>query len=442
MKRVLSVSVRVQELSRWQNVHFVDTPGLESAFVHNTEVSLNWAPNVDIALVAIGVDPPLSRQDIELIGRLLKYTPQVAVLLTKIDILSHAEQREVADFVSTQLARHFSHTIPVYPYSMRSGYEELRLKMEQKFLATIAADLAEQRRAIVSQKVATLLRECEEYIRLTLRSAEMLDSERLNLKQQVLAERDALADTKLEIQLIARHAAGATRQVIEKILAPHEAEIREEILLALDRASSSFPKRLAKMLEFFDEWLRAALSSSLATLSEAKGNEFVQPVTDVQRQYRRLLQSFRDRLSERTVELYGVPLRTTESEIVAKPPKKPDVKIGRVFDHNWELVSPIIPMSLLRKAILDRFRRKIADETFKNLSRLTTQWDDIVKAVISELQQEAERRVGDLIATVERLTSATRQEAPQIQADLEQLVTRAARFERNSDTNRPLSTFD
>ncbi len=111
------------------------------------------------------------------------------------------------------------------------------------------------------------------------------------------------------------------------------------------------------------------LSARLSAFSQAKQYEFVQPLDDAKRQYQRLLQGFRDRLSERTMELYGAPLRTTEAEITPKPPRKPDVKIGHVFDHNWELLSAVIPMALLRKSILRHSRRKIADETFKNLSR-------------------------------------------------------------------------
>ncbi len=428
-KRVLGVSIRVPELSRWNGIHFVDTPGLESAFAHNTEVSHAWLPNADIALVAIGVDPPLSQQDVRLIDTLLKYTPRIAVLLTKVDVLSHAEQREVTDFVGTQLARNFTPQIAVYPYSTRAGYEELRLELERAFITRVVGDATAQRQAIVSRKSATLLRECGEYMRLALKSAEMLESERLTLQQQVLSERDALADTKLEIQLVARHAAAGTRQAIEKTLAPCEAEIREQILQVFDREIISFPKRLARMLEFFEEWLGAALSSRLGSLSEAKRNEFVQPLTDLQRQYQRLLQNFRDRLSERTMALYGVPLRTSEPEIKPKAPKMPDIKIGRAFDHNWELLSPIIPMSLLRSAVLRRFRRKIADETFKNLSRLTAQWEEIVRSAISGVQREAERRVEDVIASLERLTSATQGQAPQIRVDLEQVEAIAGMME-------------
>jgi len=99
----------------------------------------------------------------------------------------------------------------------------------------------------------------------------------------------------------------------------------------------------------------------------------------------------------------------------------PDVKIGRVFDHNWELLSPIIPMSILRQAVFRRLRRKITDETFKNLSRLSNQWTDIVTGAIFQLQREAESRIEDLLATVERLTLSPYRELDQIKSDIARL---------------------
>ena len=151
-----------------------------------------------------------------------------------------------------------------------------------------------------------------------------------------MAERDALKDTKLSIQLLARNAAGAVRPIIEKALAPVEKVIRRELLEAFAIESSSFPMSFAPMLEAFDAWLHAALSSRLEVLSREKRNEFVQTITNVERQYRRLLQNFRDQLSEQTIALYGVPLRTTEPDIQLQPPKVPDIKVGRAFDHNWD----------------------------------------------------------------------------------------------------------
>jgi len=83
--------VELPELRRFRGLKFVDTPGLESALSHNTQTSLNWLPNVGLALVAVSVDPPLSRRDIDLLKSLYQYTPKVAVLLTKVDLLSEQE---------------------------------------------------------------------------------------------------------------------------------------------------------------------------------------------------------------------------------------------------------------------------------------------------------------------------------------------------------------
>ena len=65
-------------LERFCGLKFVDTPGLESALLHNTEEALKWLPNVGLALVAVSVDPPLSQQDIELLTRLYRFTPNVS----------------------------------------------------------------------------------------------------------------------------------------------------------------------------------------------------------------------------------------------------------------------------------------------------------------------------------------------------------------------------
>jgi hypothetical protein len=78
-------------------------------------------------------------------------------------------------------------------------------------------------------------------------------------------------------------------------------------------------------------------------------------------------------------------------------------------------------MSLLRGAVFNRFRRKIADETFKNLSRLTSQWEDIVTFAIVGLQREAETRLMDLLTTVKTLVSASSEGSPEIRRDLERL---------------------
>jgi hypothetical protein len=145
------------------------------------------------------------------------------------------------------------------------------------------------------------------------------------------------------------------------------------------------------------------------------------PLERVKRQVSRALQNFRDRLSESAMRAYGVPLRTTEAEIEFSEPPNPDIHVGRVFDRNWELLSPVAPMFILKPLVKRHFVDKVPYMVDKNLSRLASQWTESINAAIEQIGREAERRLDELIETVERLTAASDEAAPQIRADITHL---------------------
>ncbi len=133
-RQVERITVELPELRRFRGLRFVDTPGLESVFAHNTRTALDWLPNVGLALVAVSVDPPLSQRDLELLKRLYQYTPRVAVLLTKADLLSQAEVEEVVQFVRAQLAGNFPDVPKLFPYSTKPGFERFRGAVEAELV--------------------------------------------------------------------------------------------------------------------------------------------------------------------------------------------------------------------------------------------------------------------------------------------------------------------
>lgn len=420
-KQVSEVILHLPDLERFKSLRFVDTPGLESAFVHNTGTSLAWAPNSDLALVAVGVDPPLTQQDLSLIRKLFEYTPKVGVLLTKVDLLTPTEAAEVLRFVRGQLSRNLDRPVELFPYSTRPGFEALKADLQEQFIERTLDAFRSRKQAVAAHKLQGLLRECGDYLQLILQSAQNRHNEKQQFHLRALAGRDSLADTKLELQLVARHHAAVARGHIEKILAPQEKEMGDELARALVHAYGPWQMPFAPLLERFAAWLRDALTLRLTSISASHKEAFLQPVRDVQRQYLEILQAFRDRLSGRAMELFGVPLRTTETDIVPPSPKSPDIKIGRVFDHSWELISPIIPMIVIRGAVKARFLDIIRYETFKNLARLTTQWTDIVSETILGMQREAENRLELLIQTVEHLAAPSTSGIPDILPDLDRV---------------------
>jgi GTP-binding protein EngB required for normal cell division len=422
IKQVDLITVELPELRRFRGLKFVDTPGLESALSHNTQTSLDWLPNVGLALVAVSVDPPLSQQDIDLLKSLYQYTPKVGVLLTKADLLSERELQEVVEFVRGQLAKNFSGLPRVFPYSTKPGFERFRQSLEGELVNGILERFAEERESILTRKMDTLLRECGDYLALSLKSAEMVQSERQALKQQVIGEREIVVEAKSAVRLVVQHAAAGTRAMVGNRLEAYQNDVERELLEAFESEFPKWTKSLATMLSSFENWLTSALRDELTVLSIRERGSFLAPLHKVQQQAFRALQQFRDRLSDCTVRAFGVPLRTTESEISVVEPGAPDVRVGRVFDRSWELLSPVLPVWTIKTAVHHHFARTISYLVYQNISRLGNQWEESINGALGEIEKEAWRRLDELIGTVERLVeSSSNERAPQLRADLERL---------------------
>lgn len=429
-KHVALVRVELPSMERFRGIRFVDTPGLESVFEHNTDTSLSWLPNVGLALVAVGVDPPLSQHEIELIRNLSRFTPNISLLLTKVDVLDESEQVQVKDFVQSQLARYWNGSVPIFPYSVRPGFEDLRSQIYDRLLSRVSAEAGEHRETILRHKIDSLLDECTGYLNVALKSAEIADSERAQLRDKILGQKETLDDTRLALHLVVRHAASASRSTFENILKADELPIRQRLLASMDHEFPSWTRSLSVATERFEDWLRAEVTSAMSQRSKKHRDGFVAPVRRVGRQLSQSLQDFRNRLSERTLETLGVPLRTTEMELATQEPRSPDVRVGKIFDHNWELLSFLVPMTIVKRSVKRHFERKVGDAVFTNLSRLTTQWEEVANAAVLALEKEAVRRLDSLVATIERMITSAVEEAPRIRDDLQRLEVLRTRLQQ------------
>ena len=424
------VRVFLPDMASYQGLRLVDTPGLESNLPHNTETSLAWSPNTDLALVAVGVDPPLTQQDVALIARLQRFTPNVSVLLTKMDLLSSVEQREILEFVVAQLRTKFSANVRVFPYSVKAGYDELRDRFVEQWLMEVLGSSREARSAALARKLHTLLTSAGDYLQLALKSAEAKESDREMLRAQVLGSGQACADLHLHLQLIAGRAVSSTRPLIEKRL---QEQVYGHLHKTLeDRLAVAFPSwrgSFAKTIKQFRLWLTREMSEELTAVSAREGEAFLKPLWDAQRLSQGALQSFRDKLSEEVQRVFGMALQTTETEIEIKPPRAPDVSISKVFNHEWDLVFALVPMFLVRGMLERQLSGRIESEVYKNLSRLTSQWEETICSAIRSSEKEAHRRLDELVSTVQRLliseeagrSEALRDHLQQIRLELERL---------------------
>lgn len=420
-KRVSTVAIELPELSQTRALRFVDMPGLESTFAHNTETALNWLPKVGLALVAVSVDPPLSQHDIALITSLYEYTPKVSILLTKVDLLNEHDQQEVIAFVEQRLKEAFDPAPEVFPYSIRPGFEHLRSELMTNLIGTLLTDFQAQRSAVLERKLETIMCESHDYLMLALRSAETIASERATMQRLVLGEKEVIDDLKSELKIIVQHKAAGMRAEIAKRLDAHRTELKRTLLSEVDSLFPNWTSSLDFTLTSYEGWLNNVLAQELAAVSAAEREHLLAPLDKLKAQVFHGLQNFRDRLSNQAMRAFGVSLGTSEQEIKLSEPHTPDIHIGHVFDRSWELLSPIVPMSIVGPLVRRHFTGSLSYMIEKNLSRLTTQWDESIRAAMADLLTEAHRRIDELVATISSLISTVPHDAPRIREDLERL---------------------
>jgi hypothetical protein len=242
------------------------------------------------------------------------------------------------------------------------------------------------------------------------------------LNEQLLGENEALDDVKSVIRLLTQNAAAEARADLGQRLEAYQGEVERALFAAFETEFPKWTSSLGTMRRSFEDWLASALRDELTALSDRHRDSLLEPLRQAREQTFRSLQQFRDRLSDSAMRGFGVPLRTSESEIGVVAPATPNVRVGRVFDRNWEVLSPILPAFAIEAVVRRHFARTIPHLVEQNLGRLATQWEESVNSALRSVEKESHRRLDELMTTVGRLVgSSNKKRTPQLRADLERI---------------------
>lgn len=74
----------------------VDTPGLGSVHEANTEATRAFIPRIDVALIVVGPDPPISGAELQLIDEAAREAGELLVVLNKADQAPAEQLREIS----------------------------------------------------------------------------------------------------------------------------------------------------------------------------------------------------------------------------------------------------------------------------------------------------------------------------------------------------------
>ncbi len=421
---VVCVDLQTPALAELDGLRLVDTPGLGSILAHNTQSTRDWLPHVAVALVAISADRPLADEDRRLLAEVRRQAPRVAVLLTKVDLLSEAQRAEVEAFVRDGLRREeVDDGTPILPFSTRSQTPHWRGRLTNELLLPVARQIDAERDRVLDHKLAALKLACREYLSVALAAAERTQAQREALKTAVLNESVREALIRDELALTSHRLIGATRPAFEAQLQPRQSELTKRLLLHARGELPRWRGNLAVQRRRFEGWLYEELMRDLADVSRSVAPLARQLVEQAKERFARLVEAFRDRLSRNMDAALGISLSPLRWEprpaVVAAPP----VAIGKVFDIQIELLWFLVPMWLFGGLVHAHFLGRLPWEVEKNLSRLAADWSDATGTAITALHAQALSAVRNELATLTSLL----EHPPTTATELRELLDRLER---------------
>ena len=143
IKKVDIVEITLPFLVKYKGICFIDTPGVGSIFTHNTKATMDFSAETGIAFVTISAERPLSENETLLIKEIKQYCPEVIILLTKTDLFSEKELKEITDFMHDSLKRETGIDSKIFKYSIHENTGYLKNKLEKEILQPIVSDYDE-----------------------------------------------------------------------------------------------------------------------------------------------------------------------------------------------------------------------------------------------------------------------------------------------------------
>lgn len=102
-------------------VRLIDTPGVGSAFQHNTATTYDYLPEIDAAIFLFSADQPASHLELAFLKDVHQFAPKTFLVQNKIDHLSPDELAQSLNFLKKTVNGKIDGEIQVYPISAKSA---------------------------------------------------------------------------------------------------------------------------------------------------------------------------------------------------------------------------------------------------------------------------------------------------------------------------------
>jgi GTPase SAR1 family protein len=305
----------------------IDTPGVGSVYLHNTDAAYQYLPKSDAALFLLSVEQPVSKAELDFLKDVREHSNRIFFLINKIDYFSEKEVEESISFSRRVIKEAMGFDVNIFPVSAKlaldgklEGSDELLRKSNlPAFSEVLNRFLMHEKGKVLLQSASNRLLRLLSQTRLAID----LEMQSLTIPVEEIKEKvELFQEKKKEILFDERN----FTVLLESELARLKSSLDNDLAVLKERLA-------AQMTEQFDAFAEEHRDSPLKELDESieefVGNELMQSFPPWrEKQDEKLSKEFQiicgrfageindvvDKLMLFSSQLFGVPFERVEAE--------------------------------------------------------------------------------------------------------------------------------
>ncbi len=402
-RKVAQVIIEHPGLESFRNINLVDTPGLGSFYRHNTETTNNWLPFTGMGIISVSAERPLSEEDLNLIKETSRYCPNLAIVITKADLVNEKALPELSTFIQGAVDVAIGENIPVFTYSIIKDQEGCRSNILNNLLIPLNLNSDQHLHRILQHKLQSIIKQSRSWVELALRSAMEREAGKDSVTQLVQGLKDNFHHHQAEMLLTASSFKGNVRTKLEKIYLPLTVLINQNIISQFNDDYNNWHGSLSKVSGKYESWIKMKLRNEIASID----TDSVELINQISRETANYFQyvagRFRQMLDDKLFFALGVHLSESDWQIEFPEFELPDISIYRAFDTHLDMFLFFLPMAWFRKFFENHFRSQIPIEIEKNLYRHMSDLTDKINKATDIIHKQALNYISREMITVENI---------------------------------------
>lgn len=373
-----------------RDVVIIDTPGIGSTYLHNTEVTINFLPQCDAALFVVSADPPITEVELAFLNEIKNKVSKLFFVLNKVDYLTEAELAKALDFYKEVLIKDagIDASTPIFAVSAKKGlqakvssdiqkWNESGLAKVSNYLITfLAHEKSLVLKDAIGRKALDIFNQTYLQIKLEILTFELPLTElenRLSLFEKKISEAE---QQRIHVQDILNGDRKRVKDLLEDHIRSLQAPLCAKLMEIAQKAmfeSSHGQEHAAQqaVADAIPEWF----THELDTISEMMDREIAVRMKEQQQHIDNLVESIRKAASE----IFEIPYHASIGEHVYEPIRKPyyveHYQESLFFQISPDLMERFMPAKMREKRVMKRLQDQIDKLMLRNLENL--RWETL-----------------------------------------------------------------